>query len=370
MRTMMKLFVMMLVVAVVAPSALAAFNAGDVRIWVYDSRDTGAGRTAIYRSNAWPVGGGTTMQTNTLIDKAPGILDPGGMTIFGQHVYMTTKTGNNQIRRYDLDGKIAPLGLSVLVNGDLSNEAGGFAGIAVNGQAGSVGIYVSDQCPSCPNDPAGEIRRYNLDGSFNSMFHEIANPRTGGPFGSNPVDKNAGSMTWHNGRLYVESTNSNGSWGRISVFESDGTFLGNLPGAGLQSPNTGGRLAIRGDGTLFAMDRGAIRTVRSWKLGTASDLSDYVDQGAFGEANGGDTLVMQGMSDIDIDPRTGALIVLARDGGDNTFQQFGSLTGDFIQEIARWTGDGANRMVIIPEPATLGLIAVGGMMILHRRRRA
>ena len=100
MRTMMKMFVMMLVVAVVAPSALATFNAGDVRIWVYDSRDTGAGRTFIYRSNAWPVGGVTTMQTNTKIDSAPDILDPPGMTVFGQHVYMTTPTGNNKIIRY------------------------------------------------------------------------------------------------------------------------------------------------------------------------------------------------------------------------------------------------------------------------------
>ena len=229
MKTMMKLFVMLLVVAVLAPAALATFNAGDVRIWTWDSRQQGGGATGIYRSNVWPVGGTTTMQFNApFIDSAGNggqtfPADPAGWDAMGNYVYITAPTAPHSIRRYDLDGKIAPLGLNVIQPGDFTNEVGGFRGIAANDTAGRTGLYVSDSCPACPNDPSGEVRRYNLDGSFKSMFYEKSNPRASAPWGV--LAKNMGQLTWFNGRLYVQNIDRGGAHNfDIGVFDSDGTY--------------------------------------------------------------------------------------------------------------------------------------------------
>ena len=156
---------------------------------------------------------------------------------------------------------------------------------------------------------------------------------------------------------------------------STGCYLGDLPGGPITNASTASRLAIRPDGTLFVLDRGAPRRVRTWKLGTAADLSDYVDQGTYGEATAAVTPLVAGAADIDIDPRTGALIMLALDTTNslNKILQFGSQTGDFIQEIASWPRNespsgNAAQILIVPEPATLGLLTLGGLLILRRRR--
>ena len=318
-------------------------------------------------SDPWPVGGTTTLQFNSpFIDSAGNggqtfSPDPGGMAMFGQNVYIPSSSART-IRRYNIDGT----GMTQITNPDFSNESESFRGIAgYNGK-----LYVADAGPALPNDPTGEIRRYNLDGSTDGMFYEKSSPRGNPPFGV--VGKSPGRVRWFNDRLYIQEGGT-GSPSRIGVFDAAGNKLGNLdPG-----PGTAGLFTIRADGTLFALDHtgDAATRVVSISIGTANDLSDYGAPVTFGEANGVDTPAMISVRDVGIDPRNGSLIALTGvfNTGQNNILQFTGDTGDFVQTIASWTvgpDTGARELLVTPEPATLALVGLGSLLMIRRRRGA
>lgn len=387
--------------AIVSAPAMAAFSGAGTTI-IHQLDDKYYGAPAPTGSPKYGTAALTlTGDTNAIADQTA--LFGGGkngsyLTVIGNAVYHgkgSTVAANNVVARRNYDGTEIDAVASGWSNAWIQgayNNGNGFQYLSQDrgGNAGAK-YYMTNNWSNTSSDPTGVVQRYGEDGFLIDTWLGSAGTAHGNTRGSdNGGTANSGGISvslwaaeWGpDGRYYVgESYRS--TPGRISVWDDNGTdgrarFLGTLGPIG-NSSSGGGRRRIIFDrfGNLVFIHSG-MNVVARISMGTEEDLSDYVDLGQWGDAGplnpittvGTDQMV--GVGDIAIDPRTGRLIAVTGGSARSTiygsYLEFSDVNAKFRGVIG--SGASPRTFVITPEPATLGLMGLGSLLLLRRRRRA
>ena len=313
----------------------------------------------------------------------------GGLNLIGGKLYGTTFAGGGSdlgsVFSMDIDGDNFSL-LHEFAGGN-TDGANPFAGLTYeSGKLYGTTFYGGDF-------DRGTVFSMNLNGSDFSLLHEFA----GGA--STPTDGQwpYGSLTVNSGRLYgMTSTGGHHGEGTVFALDVDGSdfsllhefasgnddgenpFLGSLT---LDSGKLYGMTKAGGDdglGVVFSVDTDG---------NNFSLLHEFEGGGEDGENPFGSLSLndgkLYGMTAYGGDSNLGVLFCLDVDGSNfSLFHEFagnvdGALpVGDLILESGKIYGmtqtggaNGDGTIFVIPEPVTLGLLLMGGLVGLLRRGR-
>ena len=389
--------------AMVSAPAIAAFNAaGPIVVHQLDDKYYGSPSptgSPKYGTAAITLSG----DTNTL--GAQTMLQGGGqsgsyMTAIGGVVFHTrgsTNPTHNWVARRNADGSNIDgdsgnggTGTNAWIQGAY-NSGNGFQFLSQDKQGGAGSkYYITNNWSNTSSDVTGVVQRYGNDGFLVDTWlgtpgEQHGNTRgsdNGGTHNSGGIHTSLWAAEWGpDGRYYVGES-YRGQTGRISVWDDAGTdgrarFLGTLGPIGNASGGGRRRLLFDRFGNLVYAE-GGTNQVKRISMGSATDLSDYVMLGQWGDAGPLNpittigTAKMTSIGDIAIDPRTGRLIAVtggsARDTVHGEYLEFSDVNGKFRGVIG--AGASPRTFVITPEPATLGLMGLGSLLLLRRRRRA
>ena len=317
------------------------------------------------------------------------------LALIGNLVYHTRNggatAGNNWVGRNNFDGSEVDLITGVGSSGawiqGAFNSMNGASYTSRNGNR----WYVTNSYSNTSSDPTSVVQRYASTGFLVDTWlgtaglqrHNTQGSDNGGTANSGGISTVLSAATWGpDGRYYI-SEGYRSQPGRITVWDDNGTdgrarYLGSLGPFG-----TAGSSAVRGHmqfdrfGNLVFAESGYNRVTRV-SLGTETDLSDYVTLGQWGDAGPYNPITeigtnkINGLIDIAIDPRTGRLIAVTSGSGRSTvrgeYLEFSDVNANFRGVIG--SNDSPRNFVLTPEPATLGLMGLGSLLLLRRRRRA
>ncbi len=302
----MKNVIQIMCVTAIIVSLGSLASAGPV-MWV--NSETGAtGNQAILLGTT-----GTTMYATGYV-----FAPRGGISLGPDGMLYVAGTGSNTIVTFDptdgsyvgvfaADGLSAPNGLTFGPNGDL---------------------YVN-------NETGNNVTRYDgLTGALIGVFASgLSAPRGGICFGPD-------------NDLYVTSAGS----GDVKVFNgTTGVFQEALSGTELVTPNG---MAFGPDGNLYVNDEGSNHVVRIMLDEPGNEIGVFASSGLVAPRGGigfyGDTLYVAS---------AGSDEIIAFDS------TTGAKTGVFSSEVTV-----PNGLYIVPEPATVSLLALAGLALLRRRR--
>ena len=391
MRT--KMILMLAVLALSAPSAFAAVT--EMHIWTSDDVQAGSGRGQGWASNNVIGGGAINLRTTQVLDfdatPEPGAdyLTPGyNYNVIGNMVYVvgddriTGSGGRDAVRRYPASG-VHPGSNTNFIDETFAIDPefnGGLSGVARIGNH----LYVSDGCQGdtsiCPNGPTGLGRTYRAsDGARLGLWHTGTPPRTNEQSDLALELGDVVRVRAPGGKQYLVVSEGIRGGPEISVWDvnqddniaaaTSEISTSRLVSIVSASPRTNKIYAL--DRTRSAVDEyavsnsGVIALVRT--IATSASLQIESGQGA----------VLSGSNsrNIDVDPRNGNILIWGRSSANGTIGVVNALSqidGSFKGLIATASyGEGiSTAFTVTPEPATLGLMVMGGMMMLRRRRKA
>ncbi len=386
--------------AIVSAPAMAAFSgAGTTTIHQLDDKYYGA--PAPTGSPKYSTAALTLTGDTNAIGAGTGLYGGGKngsyLAVIGNAVYHTkgsTVPANNAMARRNFDGTEIDAVSSGWSNAWVQgayNSGNGFQYLSQDkGGGAGAKFYVTNNWSNTSSDVTGVVQRYGADGFLIDTWlgtpgEQHGNTRgsdNGGTANSGGIHTSLWAANWGpDGRYYVGES-YRGTTGRISVWDDNGTdgrarFLGTLGPIGNASGGARRRILFDRFGNLVYTESG-MDSVSRISLGAATDLSDYVMLGQWGDAGplnpvtqvGTDKMVS--VRDIAIDPRTGRLIAVTGGSARSTiygsYLEFSDVNAKFRGVIG--SGASPTTFVLTPEPATLGLMGLGSLLLLRRRRRA
>ena len=365
------------VVALTAPGAFAAITSG-VHIYTTDDYYGGGGRCCGSLKVSNDIGGGAApVLYQTGVASAGGGI-AGTDNMFGPYIMNFVNGGVGAIGNSRLGGGafnanvVAPYGVggsgagtdTYLVDsrfdGTLTNLAG-FSQISGNN------IYASDNRGSS----ASELRSYKSDGSFGAVVVATGTNSLSNVVGDVETVKVGASR-------FIAVAEAKGSDPKISIWRVDGhnpaTKLSEVVTLATTSTNTDSTPRIVAThNKVYALQQGAgvQPQVQAYTVDAAGNITEDANSPLVPRPSPN----LGQARDIHINPLNGRIAIWGFSGAgpDGEVREFSPNTGDFKGLLAgpttspRGTG---SQFIITPEPATLGLMVIGSLCMLRRRRRA
>ena len=381
--------------AVLALSASSAFGAvTEMYIWTGDNVLAGDGRGQGWASNNGIPGGAFALRT-TLVFEDDSTPVPGAdhlqggnenLNVIGSQVYAVGMhpggPRQNVVRRYPASGVHAGSNTNFIDERFPTDPefAGPLTSVARKGNY----FYVPEGCggstDDCPNGATGLGRTYRAsDGARLGLWHDGNPPRTNEQSDLAKDLSDIITVRSPGGKKYlvVSETGTRGG-PELSVWDVNGDDNIAAATSEIGAPDQRIVSAAPWSNKIYALNRtdSKVDEYAVSNSGVISFSRTIATSGSL-ETESGQGAVLSGSNarNIDVDPRNGNILIWGRSAASanvGVVNAIGQNTGSFNGLIATADyGDGiSSTFTVTPEPATLGLMVMGGMMMLRRRRRA
>ena len=372
----MKLRSILAVCAVLAVAASPAFAVSEAYIWTTDDYYGGGGRCCGSLLVSNDIGGGAVADLDLAGVASAGGGRAGSDNLFGSYsmniingqvgVLGNSRLGGggydqNVVIRYGPNGTGRGMDNPGFIDERFPSEGhtrlNGFTQLGTR-------VYMTDSV----GDPGpGTIRSYNSDGSFGAVVASSGLSHTLGDVETVKVGNSR----------FLAVSESKGNDPKISIWQTDGnnpaTKLSEVITLSTGSTNTdyNPRIVARGN-KVYALQagNGVPAEVMAFTVDSAGTITQDANSPLVPRSSGPN---LGGVRDISINPLNGRIAVWGLTGNNGEVREFSPNTDAFMGNLA--THDYGSRGIssnffITPEPATLGLMVIGSLCMLRRRRRA